>query len=317
MSQQMTVRVADKYPIAQDTVAIELVPQDGETLPAFTAGAHIDVFLGPQTVRQYSLANDPAESNRYLLGVLKAPQSRGVSKALHDQLKPGMLLKIGTPRNVFPLEENASMSLLIGGGIGITPMLTMAWRLQQLGRPFELHLCSRSREAAPFVDQIQASPLAASFYLHLDTDGPEQRLDPAALAAQALAGSHLYVCGPAGFMDWVMQEAGHHLPEEQRHQEHFDTAPETLLNPVFAAWVSSQNLRLEVPAHQTLLDSLAEQQIFLPRNCPRGMCGSCKVRVLKGEVDHRDQLLLPEQRAEGWMLPCISRALSEELVLDL
>lgn len=317
MSQQMTVRVADKYKIAEDTVGIELVPQQGESLPAFTAGAHIDVFLGPNTVRQYSLANNPADKDRYLLGVLKDPQSRGVSKALHDQLKPGMLLRIGTPRNVFPLNEDAPLTLLIGGGIGITPMLTMAWRLHQLGKPFELHLCSRSAEAAPFVEQIKASPLAASFHLHLDTGEPEQLLSPAELAAQAPAGSHLYVCGPSGFMDWVLKEAATTLPEENLHREYFDTAPETLLNPVFQVHLSSQPISFSVPADKTLLDSLAEQHIFLPRNCPKGMCGSCKVRVLEGEVDHRDQLLLPEQRAEGWMLPCISRALSEELVLDL
>lgn len=313
----LTVKVTDKYAIATDTVAIELVPRNGESLPAFTAGAHIDVFLGPEVVRQYSLSNDPAESDRYVLGVLKDPNSRGASRALHDQLRPGMELNIGAPRNVFPLDETAPFSLLVGGGIGITPMLTMAWRLHALGRPFALHLCSRTGAAAPFVEQILEMPWVESFRLHLDDGGLEQSFDPRRVADEAPDGSHLYVCGPSGFMDWVLGQAGEVLPDEQLHREYFDTPPETLLNPVFRVRIPRLELSLEVPADRTLQDVLAENRIFLPKNCPKGMCGSCRVRVLEGEVDHRDGVLPPELREEGWMLPCISRAAGEELVLDL
>jgi vanillate monooxygenase ferredoxin subunit len=316
MSRQLLVRVTDKYPIATDTVAIELTAED-ELLPAFTAGAHIDVHLGGGQVRQYSLANDPAESHRYLLGVLKAPNSRGVSRALHDQLQVGMLLRIGEPRNVFPLHEEAAHSLLIGGGIGITPMLTMAWRLLALGRSFELHLYSRSADRAPFASQILASPLAPYFHLHLDDD---PALPPLALAercAAAPADSHLYVCGPAGFMDWVTRQAADDLPEACIHREHFDAAPELLTNPPFRVKLQHSGLELEVPPSMTLWDVLAQQGIQLPRNCPKGMCGACRVRVIEGAVDHRDQLLPEDQRQEGWMLPCISRAEGELLLLDL
>ncbi|SFX56407.1 PDR/VanB family oxidoreductase [Marinospirillum alkaliphilum] len=316
MARQLLVRVTDKYPIATDTVAIELAAED-ELLPPFTAGAHIDVHLGGGQVRQYSLANDPAESHRYLLGVLKAPNSRGVSRALHDQLQKGMLLRIGEPRNVFPLREDASHSLLIGGGIGITPMLTMAWRLLALGRSFELHLCSRSADRAPFASQILNSPLAPFFHLHLDDDPGLSPLNLAATCAAAPENTHLYVCGPAGFMDWVEQQAAEHLPTACIHREHFDTAPELLTNPSFRVKLQLSGLELEVPPSMTLWDVLAQQGIHLPRNCPKGMCGACRVKVLEGEVDHRDQLLPQDDRDEGWMLPCISRAEGGVLLLDL
>ena len=135
----LRVRVSDKYPIADQSVAIELVAEDGGELPAFTAGAYIDVGLGYGLVRQYSLANDPEETHRYLLGVLKVPNSQGVSAALHDIVSPGHSLQISAPKNLFPLRETDGLTLLVGGGIGITPMLSFAHRLHRLGRPFELH----------------------------------------------------------------------------------------------------------------------------------------------------------------------------------
>lgn len=315
MAKQRLSRVANKYTLAKDTVAIELIAEEG-CLPPFTAGAHIDIYLGNGQVRQYSLANDPSEQHRYLLGVLKTPDSRGVSRALHDQLQPNMLLRIGEPRNVFPLDESSPHTLLIGGGIGITPMLSMAWRLKTLGKSFELHLCSRSAEHAPFVQQLQESPLGEHFFLHLDDD-PTSKFDPAARCAAVPIESHLYVCGPQGFMDWVLQEAAVRLPPAQLHYEHFDTPAETFLNPPFDICINSSGQQLHVPSEQSIMEVLAINGIYLPKNCPRGMCGACKIRVIEGEVDHRDHLLLPELKAEGWMLPCVSRAAGEKLLLDL
>ncbi|WP_210397506.1 PDR/VanB family oxidoreductase [Motiliproteus sediminis] len=309
------VRVADKYPIATDTVALELVAADGGELPPFTAGAHIDVQIGYGISRQYSLANDPAETHRYLLGVLKAPNSRGGSAMLHDLVMPGFQLNISPPRNLFPLREDAPFSLLIGGGIGITPMLTFAYRLQQLGKPFELHLHARSRERAPFLELLTSAPFANKVYLHLDDD-PEGGVDYRALLA-GNAATEVYLCGPNGFMEAIGSALQGAIVPEQLHREVFDAAEPAAVNQPFDVQLASSGDVLTVPADQTLVEALQLHGVPISRNCPRGFCGGCAVTVLEGEVDHRDNVLPQELRDAGRMLSCVSRAKSGRLLLEL
>ncbi len=308
------VRVADKYPIAEDTVALELVAADGSELPPFTAGAHIDVQIGYGINRQYSLANDPAETHRYLLGVLKAPNSRGGSVMLHDLVMPGFHLKISPPRNLFPLNESATESILVGGGIGITPMLTFAHRLHALGKPFELHLHARSRDRAPFLAAIEASPFAAQLFLHLDDD-PYGGIDYHQHLYRRDA--DLYLCGPNGFMEAIGAAVKAAIAPERLHREVFETAEISTTNAPFEVQLQSSGEVLTVGADQTLVEVLQQHGAPVSRNCPRGFCGGCAVTVLEGEVEHRDNVLPDELRQAGRMLSCVSRAKGGRLLLEL
>lgn len=307
----------------QAVAVFELEHAQGEPLPAFSAGAHIDLHLPGGLVRPYSLCSDPADTRRYRLGVLKDPASRGGSVAVHAHLlAEGTRLAISAPRNHFPLEEGAPHSVLVGGGIGITPMLAMAWRLHALGASFELHYCARSRSQAAFLAELTSAPWAARVQLHFDDEGEAAKLPARVLLQAAPQGSHVYVCGPNGFMDWVLAEAeAAGLPSAQRHREYFSA-------PVVAATEGGERsfeveLRrsgktTQVRPDQTLLDALKSLGIQVPVSCEKGVCGTCACNVLEGEPDHRDAYLTDEEReANDQILACCSRSRSPRLVLDL
>lgn len=204
---RLKLKIARKRTSAEGIVAIDLTASDGAPLPAFTAGSHIDLFLPGGFTRQYSLRNDPRERHRYAIGVLREPGGRGGSAYVHDRLNVGDLIDTSRPRNAFELDETAPFSLLLAGGIGVTPILAMAYRLSSLGRDFEFHYCARSADRLAFRDEIEASPFAGKVRFHLD-DGPEvQRLSLDRLLAYRPAGAHLYACGPSGFLDAVVSRA--------------------------------------------------------------------------------------------------------------
>jgi vanillate O-demethylase ferredoxin subunit len=305
----------------QAVAVLELAAPDGAPLPAFSAGAHVDVHLPGGLVRPYSLCGDPRERKAYRLGVLRDPASRGGSTAVHSELHEGAQLRIGTPRNHFPLEPGAPYSVLVGGGIGITPMLAMAWALHATGAAFELHYCARSRERAAFLDDMAAAPWAQRVHLHFSDGGDAQRLDPAAVLRAAPAGRHLYVCGPAGFMDWVAAEASHAgLEDKHVHRERFSapgatTAGDDVAFDVVAARSGKQ---LRVAPGQSLLAALKTVGIKVPVSCEQGVCGTCTCTVLEGEPDHRDAYLTDDERsANDQIVVCCSRSRSSRLVLDL
>jgi vanillate O-demethylase ferredoxin subunit len=195
-AQMLQVRVARKIPLALDIALFELVSTDGRALPPFSAGSHVDVLLPSGVTRQYSLCNDPAESHRYQIAVLKDPRGRGGSRAMHELVREGDVITISAPRNHFPLTPGAEETLLIAGGIGITPLLCMAERLYVLKLPFTLHYCTRSVERTAFRERIQQAGYAAHVQLHLD-DGPQQqKLGLPALLRTPRRGVHIYTCGP-------------------------------------------------------------------------------------------------------------------------
>jgi vanillate O-demethylase ferredoxin subunit len=305
---------------AQDICSFELARSDGESLPAFEAGAHIDVHLPGGLIRQYSLCNPPWEQQRYLIGVLKDPASRGGSKAMHEQIQAGQKLLISEPRNLFPLSENAQRSLLFAGGIGITPILCMAERLQQLGADFQLHYCARSSERAAFVERLQASPFAAQVHLHFDDGDAEQRLDAAALLADPDPGAHLYVCGPGGFMAHVLDTAKAQGWADQRaHREYFAAAPVNHDNDgSFSVQLASSGRIIQIPADRSVAEALEACGIEIQLSCEQGICGTCLTGVLAGEPEHRDLFLTEAEQAQNdQFTPCCSRAKSPLLVLDL
>jgi vanillate O-demethylase ferredoxin subunit len=316
----LNVRVARKTVEAEGICSFELVSADGVPLPAFSAGSHVDVQLPGGMTRQYSLCNDPTETHRYLIAVLRDAASRGGSITMHDRVDAGDALTIGTPKNHFALAHEAGSHLLLAGGIGITPLLCMAERLANVGADFEMHYCTRSRARTAFADRIAASAFAPRVQFHFDDAPASQRLDIAALLAGRPADRHLYVCGPKGFMDAVLGQArALGWPEGQLHYEFFaaDVAPVAGDAP-FEVQLASSGRVVLVPADRSIVQALAAAGVTVATSCEQGVCGTCLTRVIEGVPDHRDLYLTPEEQAAGdQFLPCCSRARSARLVLDL
>lgn len=315
------VRVQRKHREAEGICSFELVHPQGELLPPFTAGAHIDVHLGGKLVRQYSLCNPPQERHRYVIAVLRESVSRGGSEAMHG-LSEEQCLRISEPRNHFPLTQDLADSILLAGGIGITPILCMAEQLSASGAAFRLHYAARSRNRAAFLQRLSESTFSECVQLHFD-DGPqEQRLDVARLLEYASPLAHLYACGPAGFLDWVLGAARNaSWPDSRLHKEYFASAATTTVGSAgssFEVQIASTGAVIQVAAEQTVVAALACHGIELPVSCEQGVCGTCVTRILKGTPDHRDLFLTPgEQQSGDRFTPCCSRALSQRLVLDL
>jgi vanillate O-demethylase ferredoxin subunit len=310
----ITVRIEAKTAVAQDVCALTLVAADGGALPAFTAGAHVDVHLPGGLIRQYSLSNDPAETHRYVLGVLLEAQSRGGSRSVHEQLAPGQTLQISAPKNHFPLATQAPRSLLIAGGIGITPVLAMARQLAREGAGFKFHYAARSAERMAFRAEIEASAWAAAAQFHVG------RLDVERLMAAQAGDVHVYVCGPRRLIDAVTDAAQRLAWAGERvHHEFFAgaEAPEPGQNRAFEIELRSGRV-IPVPADQTAAQALIAAGVPLLTSCEQGVCGTCLTRVLHGRPEHRDLYLTPEEQAANDVFaPCCSRAVSERLVLDL
>jgi vanillate O-demethylase ferredoxin subunit len=316
----LLVRVARKHTEALDICSLDLVAEPGHSLPAFSAGAHIDVALPNGLVRQYSLCNPPGETGRYQIAVLRDAASRGGSQAVHEAVAEGATLHISAPKNHFPLATDAAHHLLLAGGIGITPLLAMAERLSSQGECFELHHCIRSRDRTPFLERVAASAFARRTHHHFDDGDAAQKLDIAATLQRAPAGTHLYVCGPQGFMDAVLNIGrAQGWPEERLHREYFAGAPVDHANDgSFELEIASSGRVIPVRADQSALAALLEAGLDIPMSCEQGVCGTCLTRVKAGTPDHRDQYLTPEeQAANDQFLPCCSRASSARLVLDM
>lgn len=320
---QIEVKVTEKHQEAQDICVFELAPVDAnEKLPPFAAGAHIDVQVGNGLTRQYSLCNPQEGANSYVIAVLKEPSSRGGSRAMHETIRAGDTLRISEPRNHFPLAHDAKRSVLFAGGIGITPILCMAERLAMTGADFELHYCSRARERTAFVDRILQSSLASRVRFHFDDGSDAQKLDLQQTIGAVSEGTHLYVCGPGGFMDWVLTSAkSFGWNEHQLHKEYFSAAVEKNVqgdDVAFDVQVASTGQVFRVPPGRTVIAVLEENGIDVPVSCEQGVCGTCLTRVLQGEPDHRDLFMTDEERAANdQFTPCCSRSKSPCLVLDL
>ena len=319
-SLDLNVRVVARHAEADGIVSFELASADGRALPAFTAGAHIDVQVPGGLLRQYSLANAPGECHRYLIGVLREPHSRGGSAAMHEALAVGDLLRISAPRNHFELDLSARRTLLFAGGIGVTPLIAMAETLQHRGADFAMHYCSRSPARTAFTARIRDSSFAPRVHLHFD-DGPaEQRLDLRSALGLPHAGTHVYVCGPAGFMQFVLdgaRDAG--WTAAQLHSEYFAAQPrDTTRDTAFAVRLNRSGKVVDIPADVTVVRALADAGVHVATSCEQGVCGTCLTRILAGEPEHRDAYLTDEERARNdQFLPCCSRARTPLLVLDL
>jgi len=315
----LQVRVQRKSQEAEGIVALELVSADGRPLPGFGAGSHIDVNLPNGLVRQYSLCNSAAERHRYRIAVLREPSSRGGSAAVHDLVKEGDVLTISAPRNHFALHD-APRSLLLAGGIGVTPILCMAQRLATWGADFEMHYCTRSPARTAFREEIAASAFADKVHLHHDDGAEAQKLRVAELLKTPEAGTQIYVCGPGGFIDHVVNTAkANGWPAQQIHLEYFAAAAQdTSGDQPFEVKLTSSGHTYRIPKDQTIVQALRAEGVEIMVSCEQGVCGTCITRVLEGVPDHRDCYLTDDERAANdQFTPCCSRSKTPVLVLDL
>jgi vanillate O-demethylase ferredoxin subunit len=302
---------------AQDIVSYEFVAAGGSPLPPFTAGAHIDLQLPDRMVRSYSLVNDPCERDRYVVAVDRAIDGRGGSRWMHTVPRPGDRMASMAPANDFPLHEDAPLSVFIAGGIGITPFVAMAARLNALGRPWRLHYSARSPQRAAYVGKLQAlAKNGGDIRLRFSSEG-SARGDLGAIVRDAPPGSHLYCCGPAGMIDdFVAATAG--LPPQRVHLERFAASHAASTGGGYEVVLARSGRTVAVASGRTLLDTLLDAGVDIQYSCSQGICGTCCTPVLEGCPDHRDDYLTAEEKAANRsMVVCCSGSRTARLVLDL
>ena len=313
---ELRVTVAQKWPVATGIAGFRLEAIAGQ-LPTFQPGAHIDVHLPNGLSRQYSLTNGPGETDHYAIGVKQEAASRGGSDCLHQTVQPGDVLAISAPRNNFPLRRDALKTILIAGGIGITPMLAMAQTLHAQKLAFDMHCFAQSAAHLGFDHILQG--LGGTVFPHLG-------LDPAATGAALKEildsydeAHHLYICGPGPMLETARAIASANgWPEQAVHFEYFKNTNDIDDSTSFEVALARSALTLQVPAGKTILQVLHENGIEAPSSCEQGACGTCLATVIEGEPEHQDVYLSPGERAAGKsIITCVSRARSKRLVLDI
>lgn len=313
------VHVVGRRQMSDGIVHLDLASCSDQPLPRFTAGSHIDLSLGNGLTRQYSLCGDPAADAPYRIAVLREPQSRGGSSFVHSDLTEGARLTISAPRNLFELDETLDAYVLMAGGIGVTPIVAMAHRLHALGKPFTLHYCARSRDDAAFLEELSTAPFASSVRLHHDDDA-STALDLDAAFGGDGAARGLYVCGPAGFMDFAFDAAlARGWTSSQLHREDFAARPvDTEGDQPFTLVIRATGEEIVVPVGVTAARAIEDAGHFISLSCEQGICGTCLTPVLDGVPDHRDAFQTDEERARNdQFTPCCSRARSPVLVIDI
>ena len=314
ITRTMTVREISHE--ADDIVRITLADVRGRPLPKWSPGSHVDVELG-ELSRQYSLCGDPDDRSSYQIAVLKDPESRGGSRYVHEQLSVGDTLHIRGPRNHFKLNPDTQRYIFIAGGIGITPILTMADHARHEGKDYEFHYCGSTRSAMAFLDRVVRDH-GDRLTLHISDEGT--RLDVEELLRTPQDDTQIYACGPQRLLD-ALAEATQHWPEEALRVEHFSSDlgeldPEK--EHAFDVKLADSGITIRVAADQTVLNALRAANIDVPSDCEEGLCGSCEVAVSAGEIDHRDKVLTKSERAlNNKMMTCCSRACGDSLTLEL
>jgi ferredoxin-NADP reductase len=300
---------------AADVVTLTLAAEDGSALPPWTPGAHIDLVLGDDLVRQYSLCGSPADSDRWRIGVLRAPDSRGGSKAVHAELQAGTKVRVRGPRNHFPLVASPRY-LFLAGGIGITPMLPMIAEAEASGADWRLVYGGRSRSSMAFLDELAAYGDRVTLLPQDEAGMPD--LD--ALLGTPAADTLVYTCGPTGLLDAVEERCTAAWPAGSLHLERFaakapaDAGDDTSFELV----LQRSGLTLSVPADKSVFEVCREAGVSVVGSCLEGVCGTCETEVVDGDVDHRDSILNDEEKESNeFMMICVSRCRSGRLTLDL
>lgn len=316
----LRVTVARKWDSADGIAAFELAPIEGQ-LPTFQPGAHVDVHLPNGLVRQYSLTNGPGELAWYRIGVKREPESRGGSESLHDEVREGDVLALSEPRNNFPLRRDALRTVLVAGGIGVTPLLSMAQALHHGGLGFELHYFARDESQVAFREVLDRLGESVHLHLGLDPAGTQAAIESllARPAEAEVIAEHLYVCGPGPMLDATRRIATERgWPDTHVHFEYFANPTEIDDSTSFTIELARSARTLSVDAGRTILEELRDAGVLLPSSCEQGACGTCEVAILDGEPVHHDVYLTDREKAAGdRLMACVSRAAGERLVLDL
>ena len=312
----LRVVVSKAERMTPDVTKFEFRDPEGADLPEWTAGAHLDIVVAPEFLRQYSMSGDPADRSKYQIGVLREDVGRGGSRLMHRIFAEGRRVFISKPINHFPLDETATRSFLMGGGIGVTPIIAMAHRLHRVGSEFELHYSVRSRAAAGFLPDLAAAPWRDRVTLHVSDE--DTRAELRAILVGWRPGWHVYTCGPDRYMSAVAAAAeAEGFPDVARHLEYF-SVPELpdYVNHPFALRLARSGRELRVPADKSATDVLAEAGIHVDVKCSDGICGVCRCGLVAGEVEHRDFVLSKAQRKTSVIL-CQSRAAEPEGVVEV
>jgi phthalate 4,5-dioxygenase reductase subunit len=310
------VRVARKADLAGGIYLFELHDTQGKALPPFTAGAHLTVEVPCGVRRNYSLCSAPSEAKFYQIAVKRDASGRGGSISMADDVHEDDLLAISAPRNNFELHPRAEKFLFIAGGIGITPILSMMRYLKAQGNDdFKLIYCTRDAQSTAFLPELTLPEFSQHVQLHHDQGDINNALDfwP---VFETPTKAHVYCCGPKGLMESVADMSGH-WPSGSVHFESFGVdASAYAANTAFTVHLQKTGTSLVVAADQTILQALRGAGLRVTSSCESGTCGSCKTRLIAGEVEHRDMVLSEDEKADHIMV-CVSRAKSPELVLDL
>lgn len=312
----LPVAIARRECIAKEIYEFEFRALNGQELPEFEAGAHIQVEVSPGVVRKYSLSNDPRERDRYVIAVKHEPAGRGGSADLISKRQQGQTIRISGPKNDFGLSSNARSFIFIAGGIGITPIVSMVRHLQSSkDRPFKLYYCTRSFDETAFRDELSAAEYKGRVILHHDEGNPDLAIDLWSILETPKDGVHLYCCGPMGLMSAVRGMTGHWSPKAV-HFEAFVEADKTKLDDkAFEVILDKAGVAVNVPVGTSILEAMRANGYDGPSSCESGTCGTCKTKLLSGEVEHRD-LVLSEHERSQYIMICVSRARGPRITID-
>lgn len=313
--QMLPMRVTRNERIADGIHMLEFRDAGGKPLPKFSAGAHIAVRVPSGMLRKYSLCNDPAERDRYLVAVKRETNGRGGSIDLIDHVKAGDELMVAPPVNDFELPQRAQDFLFIAGGIGITPIMAMIREAHRQGKRFRLFYLSRSPETTAFLDELSAPEFKDSVTVHYDEGDPGRSLDLKPVLAERKNREHLYCCGPRPLMEAVREMTDHWSSAAVHFEAFSDAETHKATDKPFRVRLAHSGDVLEVPADKTILEVLRAHGLDVPSSCETGTCGTCRTKLIAGEADHRDLVLHEHERKDTIMI-CVSRAKGDEITID-
>lgn len=311
----LSLNVVAKTVVADDIIELAFSPDEGVVLPGFTAGAHIDLHLGDDLVRQYSLTNPGEAPGQYRVAVARDANSRGGSVSVHDKVRIGQKLDVSEPRNHFPLDETADQHVFVAGGIGVTPILAMIRHCEATNQNWQLIYATRSTARCAYREELASHGDKVRFHHDDQAGGP---LEIATALPAPHQGTHVYCCGPEPLMHAVKDATGD-WKNNHVHFEWFsaDSATPEGANAEFEIVLSKSGRRFVVPADKSALEILRENGVPIASVCSEGICGTCETYVLSGEIDHRDNVLTDEEKESNeMMMVCCSRGRGE-IVLDL
>lgn len=315
-STRLLLRVTDLRCEARDVLVLELKDPTGAQLPAFDPGSHLEVRLPNQLVRHYSIWNCSSERDRYCLGIGLARDSRGGSRYIHQQIRVGMDLTVSSPRNNFPLVLEAPEYVFIAGGIGITPIMAMIRNCERRNKPWRLFYCARNRQRTAFYEELRQLD-EGRCHFHFDDEQNGCLFDASSALAEVPLDAHIYTCGPTPLMKAVEAATVNRAPDRVHFEWFTAAATDTSTDREFTVILNS-GARLKVPAGRSILEVLEDSGCGVPYSCREGLCATCRTPVISGTPDHRDSVLSASEKAQNdQMMICVSRAISDELVLDL